>query len=101
MSALQRTAATTLALLLLLIGYGLWATRTPPPTTARPTQPPAATGTAATPDAMPVIDQQTYLTAQRLAHLPNTPEELPLAQQAVELADHELDLAFTAAMRHL
>jgi small-conductance mechanosensitive channel len=101
MSLLQRTAAIALAVLLLVTGYGLWTTRAPPPTVARPPQPPAGTGTAATPDAIPVIDQQTYLTAKRLAHLPITPEELPLAQQAVELADHELDLAFTAAMRHL
>jgi hypothetical protein len=101
MSLLQRTAAIALAVLLLVTAYGLWTTRAPPLTVARPTQPPAGTGSPATPEAMPVIDQQTYLTAERLAHLPNTPEELPLAQQAVEIADHELDLAFTAAMRHL
>jgi small-conductance mechanosensitive channel len=101
MSLLQRTAAIALAVLLLVTGYGLWTTRAPPPTAAQPLQPQVGTAASRAPEAMPVIDQQTYLTAQRLAHLPNTPEELPFAQQAVELADHELDLAFTAAMRHL
>jgi small-conductance mechanosensitive channel len=100
MSALQRIAAIALALLLLLTGYGLWTTRAPPPTAAQTLQ--AGSGAAApAAGAMPVIDQRTLLTAQRLARLANTPEELPLAQQAVQLADNELDLAFTAAMRNL
>ena len=100
MSALQRFAAAVLALLLLMIGYGLWITRAPPPTAAQPSATRANPTTPATGD-MPVIDEETLLTAQRLARLANTPEEIPLAQQAVQLADHELDLAFTAAMRHL
>jgi small-conductance mechanosensitive channel len=100
MSVLQRVAATTLALLLLVIGYGLWTTRARPPTAAAALA--AQTSATAHPSAaMPAIDRDTLLTAQRLAHLANTPEELPLAQQAVQLADHELDLAFTAAMGHL
>ena len=100
MSVLQRIAATTLALLLLVIGYGLWTTRAPPPTAAA-TLATRTNATAHPSGAVPAIDRDTLLTAQRLAHLASTPEELPLAQQAVQLADHELDLAFTAAMRHL
>src|SRR5205814_7779072 len=51
--------------------------------------------------AMPVIDQNTFLTAKRLARLATTAEEQPLAQAAVQLTDHELDLAFSAAIRHI
>ncbi len=100
MSLLQRIAATALAVLLILIGYGLWITRAPPPTTV-PALTTAAGASTHPSSAMPVIDQDTLLTAQRLARLANTPEELPLAHQAVQLADQELDLAFAAAMRHL
>jgi small-conductance mechanosensitive channel len=100
MSVLQRTAAAALALLLVLTAYGLWTTRAPPLTAAQTVQAPATAGTPAS-GAMPVIDENTLLTAQRLARLANTPEELPFAKQAVQLADDELDLAFTAAMRHL
>jgi small-conductance mechanosensitive channel len=100
MSVLQRIAASALAVLLLLTVYGLWTTRAPPLTAAQQVQPQT---TAANPpsSAMPVIDEGTLLTAQRLARLANTPEEVPFAQQAVQLADDELDVAFTAAMQHL
>ena len=50
---------------------------------------------------MPVIDENALLTAQRLARLAVTPDEQSLAQSAVQIADHELDLAFTAALWHL
>jgi small-conductance mechanosensitive channel len=100
MSVLQRIAGCALALLLLLTGYGLWTTRAPPLTATQAVQ---SQTTSANPpsSAMPVIDEGTLLSAQRLARLANTPEELPFARQAVQLADDELDLALTAAMRHL
>jgi len=92
MSPLQRGAAAVLIALLLAACYGVWATRVPP-AAAVPAQPGGS--------GMPVIDQSTFLTAQRLARLANTAEELPLAQAAVQTADHDLDLAFAAAMRRL
>ena len=92
MSPLQRAVAAVLIALLLAAGYGVWATRAPA-AAAAPAQP-AGSG-------MPVIDQSTFLTAQRLARVATTPEELPLAQAAVQTADHDLDLAFAAAMRRL
>ncbi|HYM29433.1 MAG TPA: mechanosensitive ion channel domain-containing protein [Steroidobacteraceae bacterium] len=92
MSPLQRAVAAVLVALLLTAGYGVWATRTPPAATA-----PAQSGSSG----MPVIDQSTFLTAQRLARLARTPEERPLAQAAVQTADHDLDLAFAAALRRL
>ena len=46
-----------------------------------------------------LVDQSTYTTAQRLAQLAVAPEELSFSQSAVRIADHELDLAFTEALR--
>jgi hypothetical protein len=94
MSTLQKTVAAVLAVLLVVSLYGLWRTE------AAPTPVLAAANTTA-PSTMPVIDETTLVTAQRLARLADTPEEQALAQQAVQLADHELDLAFSGALRHL
>src|SRR6516165_1330968 len=99
MTKLQKIAAALLIALLLAAGYGLWATNPAPVTPGRPKHPPAAVEPAES--AVPVIDQNTLHTAQRLARLANTPEEHSLAQSAVEIADHELDLAFTATLVHL
>lgn len=100
MSRLQKIAAALLGALLVAAGYGLWATKAEP-VVPKPvsTAAPGATTPVATDT--PVIDQHTLLTAQRLARLASTPEEQPLAQSAVQIADHELDLAFTAALFHL
>ena len=99
MSKLQKTAAALLIALLIAAGYGLWATNPAPVQAVRRT--PAAAPAAEAASAMPVIDQNTLITAQRLARLASTPEEHAIAQSAVQLADHELDLAFTAALVHL
>ena len=99
MSRLQKIAAALLGALLVAAGYGLWATRAEP-VVPKPVSA-AAAATAPAASDMPVIDQHTLLTAQRLARLASTPEEQPLAQLAVQIADHELDLAFTAAVFHL
>jgi small-conductance mechanosensitive channel len=47
---------------------------------------------------MPVIDEGPLRTAQRLARMAVSAEEQPLAQAAVQAADHELDLAFMGAL---
>ncbi len=91
MSSLQKTTATVLTVLLAVTLYGLWRSQDPPP----PPAPPAVTPNGA----VPVIDQATLATAQRLARRATTTEELPLAQSAVQTADHELDLAFSGALR--
>ena len=98
MSRLQKIVAALLCALLVAAGYGLWATR-PEPVVAKHVRAPTAAAPAMSD--VPVIDQHTLLTAQRLARLATTPEEQPLAQSAVQIADHELDLAFTAALFHL
>jgi hypothetical protein len=98
MSKLQKIAAALLVALLIVTGYGLWATNPAPVHVPRSH---AASAPAAGDTGIPVIDQNTLLSAQRLARLANTREEHALAQSAVEIADHELDLAFTAALVHL
>ena len=101
MSALQKTAAAVLLTLLAAVLYGAWATYQPPPLEA------STRGTATRPtktsdvDPTLAIDERTLLTAQRLEALATTPEELPHAQAAAQLADHELDLAFAAALRQI
>jgi small-conductance mechanosensitive channel len=47
-----------------------------------------------------LVDEQPLLTAQRLSALATTPEEQEFARNAVRLADHEVDLAFAAALRN-
>jgi small-conductance mechanosensitive channel len=96
MSKLQKTAAAVLIALLVAAAYGLWATSPAPMTAVKKVS--TATAAAAVAGALPAIDQSTLLNAQRLARLASTPEEQSLAQSAVQIADHELDLAFTAAL---
>lgn len=102
MSALQKTAAAVLLTILAAVLYGAWATYQPPPlelsgrgVTTRQGKTPFAV------DPTLAIDEHTLLIAQRLEALATTPEELPHAQAAAQLADHELDLAFAAALRQL
>jgi small-conductance mechanosensitive channel len=97
MSVLQKLAAAALVILLAAAGYGLWTTS--PTATSVRAQRTAARASAASD--LPVIDQNMYVTAKHLARLATTAEEQPLAQSAVQIADHELDLAFTAAIHHL
>ena len=96
MSKLQKIAAAVLIVLLAAAGYGLWVTNAPPVRAAPRTL--AAATAQASGSTLPVIDENTLLTAQRLARLATSPEEQALARSAVQIADHELDLAFTAAL---
>jgi small-conductance mechanosensitive channel len=98
MSIAQKIAATVLIVLLLGAGYGLWATNDQ---SAAPVQRGGATSVVAGANAMPVIDERTLLTARSLARYADTAEERAFAQSAIQTADHELDLAFAAALHHL
>ena len=46
-----------------------------------------------------MIDQSSLYDARRLAQMPTTADELPLAQEALRLGDREMDLAFAAGVR--
>ncbi len=50
------------------------------------------------PEQGPVVDQTPLLTAQELVRMPTSAAELPSAQAALQLGDHEMDLAFALAM---
>lgn len=90
LTLLEKILAGVLGLLLILGSAAWWKTR--PPTLAARKQ---AVEAITTTD---LVDQSTYTTAQRLARLALTPEEQALAQSALRIADHELDLAFSEAL---
>src|SRR5579863_318783 len=98
MSTLQKSVAAVLVALLLAAGYGLWVTND---AGGAPVQQNNAIVVVGKANGVPVIDQHTLHIAKRLAQYANTAEEQPLAQQAVQIADHELDLAFAATLHHL
>lgn len=90
----QKIGAITLVLLLGAAIYGL----------IRTAQAPSVLRTASTvPGAAQVsaVDQTPILTALKLAQMPTTAEELSFAQEALRIADHEMDLAYAAAEREL
>jgi small-conductance mechanosensitive channel len=80
------------ALGLSLIGSGIAWWKTAPPALHARKADAAITSTD-------LVDQSTYTTAQHLAQLAFAPEEQSLSQSALRIADHELDLAFTEALR--
>src|SRR6266853_859840 len=83
----------TLALLALVLGTvaAYYATRE----TSRPRAKNAASRAAQT----PLVDERPLPTARALAALAITPEEQRLAEEAVRIADHEVDLAFADELR--
>jgi small-conductance mechanosensitive channel len=98
MRALQKTAATVLLASLAAAAYGIWATYQPPPPELGRQEPVAGSSTV---DSEIAVDERTLRRAQRLSALATTPEELQYAQSATQLADHELDVAFAAALRQI
>jgi small-conductance mechanosensitive channel len=46
-----------------------------------------------------IVDQTPLQTAQQFAKMPTSTEEKPLAEEALRLGDHEMDLAFAAAVQ--
>jgi small-conductance mechanosensitive channel len=86
----EKIIAAVLGLLLVAASIAWW--KTAPPTLGASKANAAITSTD-------LVDQSTYSTAQRLALLAITPEEQSFSQSALRIADHELDLAFTEALR--
>jgi small-conductance mechanosensitive channel len=99
MKNLSKIAGVVLALLLGAAAYGIFRTEPPAPSLPVSTTT-SATGATSTPAAnQPVVDQTPLKIAQQLAPLATLPEERPLAQDAIRLTDHELDIGFAAALR--
>src|SRR3981189_428856 len=94
MKTKRKIAAIVLLALLGAVAYGLF--RTGQPASAPTINTEAAYGGAAQ---GPIVDETPLLTAQRLAQLPTGAEELPFAQEALRLGDHDMDLAFAASVR--
>jgi small-conductance mechanosensitive channel len=90
MSFVQKISAAALALLL-IVAAAAWIHTAPP--TARATKKSAALAAA-----NELVDESTYSTALRLSQLPAAADEQDLAQSALRVADHALDLAFTSAL---
>jgi small-conductance mechanosensitive channel len=86
----EKILAAALAVLLIMAAFAWW--KTAPATIHARASKAAITSTD-------LVDQSTYTTAQRLAQLAIAPEEQSLSQSALRIADHELDLAFTEALR--
>jgi small-conductance mechanosensitive channel len=91
---MKQIATTALIILLGLIAYGVFRTGGPIPASQITTGggPPQAAHSSA-------IDQTPLYTAERLAQMSTSADELPWAQEALRLGDREMDLAFAAGVR--
>src|SRR6185503_20185679 len=79
--------------LLVAVGVGIYRT-------GQQILPPTATAVRRSPaDRNIVVDQSSLTTAEQLVRMPATPDERPFAEDALRLADQEMDLAFAQAVR--
>lgn len=93
MKLAQKIIMLCVVVLLLATGYGLWRTAG---------RPALLVGFSAEhARRTPVVDQSTLTTARNLALMPTTAAERHLAEQALQLGDHEMDLAFATAVRQV
>jgi small-conductance mechanosensitive channel len=94
MKTTQKIAALVFVALLSAVAYGLFRT-------GQQANAPAMNAKTANggPTQAAIVDQTPLLTAQRLVQMPTSAEEKPFAEEALRLADHEMDLAFAAAVR--
>ena len=90
MNIKTKIAAIVLVVLLLATAYGVYRMRQPYLT--------GHVTTLANVQAESLVDQTPLKRAQQLAQLSLTPAEKPLADEALRLADYEVDLAFAAAL---
>src|SRR5580658_540607 len=95
MSLLQKIITVVLLILLGGTGYGWWYTNQPATAAAKPGRSPQETDIAAG------IDQNTFALARRMAALAEGADEQAFAEAAQRVADHELDVAFAAALRQI
>jgi small-conductance mechanosensitive channel len=102
MKTFHRIAGVVLVLLLIVATYGIVRTEPPAPSLLPGRTVALTVGSAGSPSpapGQPIVDQTPLKIAQQLAPLVTLPEERPLAEEALRLADHEVDIAFTAALR--
>jgi hypothetical protein len=87
----QISFVVVVVVLAVLAGVGLWLTRAGQPTGGKQSRRTSVYANR--------VDQQPLVTAQQLDRLTTTREEARYSQQSVNVADHEVDLAFTSALR--
>jgi small-conductance mechanosensitive channel len=87
----ERILIVVLPALLILAAVAWWKTA--------PLTPSSRKAQAAAVTAADLVDQNTYATAQRLMQAAFTADGQAYGQAALRVADHELDLAFTEALR--
>src|SRR3974377_1528603 len=93
---MRRTQQIAAVVIFVLVGftiYGFWWSTQPLP------QVTTSNTNSSVPPEKSLVDQSPLKTAQQLAQLVTMPEERTLAEQALRLADYEVDLAFDAALR--
>jgi small-conductance mechanosensitive channel len=90
----QKIAALVLLVMLGAAVYGFFRTGQPASTPKK-----SVKTSMAGPAQGPTVDQTPLLTAQRLAQMPTSAEEQPFAEEALRLADHDMDLTYAAAER--
>ena len=94
MKSAHKIATFAVLVLLVATGYGLFRTRGQPDTSAM-----SGSSTDRERQSGSVVDQSTFWTARWLAQMPTTVEERQVAEDALHLADKDMDLAFAAAVR--
>lgn len=94
MKSRQKIAAIVFLALLGATAYGLYRT-------AQPAAPQSRVGNVNSAAGQTLVDQTPLTTAQRLARMPTSVEELPFAKEALRISDHDMDLAYAAAERDL
>ena len=93
MSLRTNRAIVLMVAALLAVGYGIARTASdaPPPT--------ARTSRRAASERAIVVDQSSLVTAEQLVRMPTTADERSFAEDALRIADNEMDLAFAQAVR--
>jgi small-conductance mechanosensitive channel len=90
----HQIAASLIFLLIAATLFGIWHTRQ---ASSFSTSPPAKSSKQAN-SSLTAVDQTPLKVAQQLAQLASTPEERAFAQEAIRLADYEVDMAFDTAL---
>ncbi len=93
MTKSQKILGAIIVLLLAVSVYGYWISREPEAAREERSARKSKDATVA------LVDLSPLKTAQQLAKLADTPEERPLAQDALHRADEEVDLTFDSALR--
>jgi small-conductance mechanosensitive channel len=96
MKSAHKIATFAVLVLLVATGYGLFRTRGQPDTSAM-----SGSSTDRERQSGSGVDQSTFWTARWLAQMPTTVEERQVAEDALHLADKDMDLAFAAAVREV